>query len=290
MASLTWQNRSVYLELMRVDRPIGTYLVAWPALWALMLASGGKPDLLLVVVFCAGAFLMRSAGCVINDYADRHWDAKVKRTKNRPFAEKRVNETEALQLFFLLCLCAAGLLVFTNSLTLLWSLGAVALAAIYPFTKRFIYIPQLILGMAFAWAIPMAFAAQANEVPLSTWILYAAVITWVIAYDTFYAMVDRDDDIKAGIKSSAILFGQHDRLITAILQIAFICLLVWIGLIFSQSCFYYAGVVAAATLLVYQQWIIRERDKEQCFKAFLNNHYVGMCVFAGLVGDAFLTK
>ncbi len=274
---------------MRIDRPIGTYLVAWPALWALMLASNGAPNPVLVLVFCAGAFLMRSAGCVINDYADRHWDGKVERTKGRPFAEGRVNEKEALQLFVLLCLLAATLLLFTNRETWLWSIGAVMLAAIYPFTKRITYLPQMVLGMAFAWAIPMAYAAETGHVPSLAWVLYVAVIAWVVAYDTFYAMVDRDDDINAGIKSTAILFGAYDRLITFLLQLIFVGLLIWIGLSYEKGSAYYAGLGAATLLLLYQQWLIRKREKQKCFAAFLNNHYVGLCVFAGLLIDTLLS-
>ena len=289
MASLNWQNRSVYFELMRVNRPIGTYLVAWPALWALMLASAGRPDLVLVVVFCTGAFLMRSAGCVINDYADRNWDGQIQRTKTRPFAEGRVSEKEALQLFALLCLCAALLLFLTNTLTWWWSLGAVFLAGVYPFTKRITQLPQFVLGMAFAWAIPMAFAAQINSVPQSVWVIYAAVIAWVVAYDTFYAMVDRDEDITAGIKSTAILFGTYDRPITGLLQLTFTVLMAWTGLIFGVGTFYFIGLLIAAGLLIHQQWLIRNYNKDNCFKAFLNNHYVGMAIFVGLVLDS-LTK
>lgn len=285
---LNWQNRSVYLELMRVDRPIGTYLVLWPALWSLMLASGGKPSLLLVAVFCAGSFLMRSAGCVINDYADRHWDGKVERTKNRPFAEDRVQESEALQLFVVLCLSAALLLLFTNKLTWLWSLGAVCVAAIYPFTKRITYLPQFVLGMAFAWPIPMAFAAQSNEVPGIAWLLYSGVLAWVVAYDTFYAMVDRDDDIRAGIKSTAILFGRYDKLITALLQILFILSIIYVGVFYESGLPFYLGIAVAICLSIYQQYIIRNRERDACFKAFLNNHYVGMSIFLGLLGDTLI--
>jgi len=262
--------------------------VAWPALWALMFASNGRPDLLLVVVFCAGAFLMRSAGCVINDYADRELDGLVQRTKARPFADGRVSSKEALQLFVLLCLIAALLLLFTNTLTWWWSLGAVFLAGLYPFTKRITHLPQFVLGMAFAWAVPMAFAAQSNNVPQQLWVLYLAVIVWVVAYDTFYAMVDRDDDIKIGIKSTAILFGDYDRMITGLLQLIFIGLMIWVGDFFGAGGFYYTGLVAAAALFVYQQWLIRGYNKDKCFAAFLNNHYVGMVIFVGLLFDSII--
>jgi len=273
---------------MRVDRPIGTYLVMWPALWALMLAANGTPNPKLVIVFCAGAFLMRSAGCVINDYADRNWDGKVERTKNRPLATQRITTTEALQLFVMLTLLATSLLLWMNIQTFYWSLGAIFLATLYPFTKRFIQTPQLILGMAFAWAIPMAFAAQTNTVPLSAWVLYVATLFWVVAYDTFYAMVDREDDIKVGIKSTAILFGQFDRLITFMLQVLFLTAMLWVGFLFNCGLAYFVSLALVSLLIVYQQWLIKDRKNELCFKAFTNNHYVGMLLFIGLAIDALI--
>ena len=272
-----------YLALMRVDRPIGTYLVLWPTLWALFLAAEGWPDWQLLVIFSLGTFLMRSAGCVINDYADRKVDAHVARTRERPFATGSVTEKEALVLFALLCLSAFALVVLTNWLTVLLSFGAVALAACYPFMKRYTHLPQVVLGAAFAWSIPMAFAAQQGELPSTLWLIYIAVVLWTVAYDTFYAMVDRDDDLKIGVKSTAILFGDDDRAITAMLQATVILIMVLVGKQFALSFIYYASLMAAAGLFFYQQQLIRDRRKEDCFKAFLNNHYVGMAICLGIV-------
>ncbi len=271
-----------YKALMRVDRPIGTYLVLWPTLWALWLAAEGLPDLHLLVIFCLGTFLMRSAGCVINDYADRHIDAHVQRTQQRPFATGVVSEKEALILFAMLCLIAFVLVLFTNWLTVGLSFAAVALAASYPFMKRYTHLPQVVLGAAFAWSIPMAFAAQRGELPSTLWLVYIAVLLWTVAYDTFYAMVDRDDDIKIGVKSTAILFGEDDKAITGFLQIAVMGILVLVGVRFELSFIYYAGLMVAAGLFIYQQQLIRYRDRDDCFKAFLSNHYVGAAIFTGI--------
>lgn len=272
-----------YLALMRVNRPIGTYLVLWPTLWALFLAAEGLPDWHLLLIFCLGTFLMRSAGCVINDYADRKVDAHVTRTKERPFATGAVSEKEALLLFVLLCLLAFVLVLFTNQLTVLLSFGAVALAACYPFMKRYTHLPQVVLGAAFAWSIPMAFAAQRGELPVTLWLIYIAVVLWTIAYDTFYAMVDREDDLKIGVKSTAILFGDDDRAITGMLQATVILIMVLVGKQFDMSFIYYASLMAASGLFIYQQQLIRYRRREDCFAAFLNNHYVGMVICAGIV-------
>ncbi|MBQ0796468.1 4-hydroxybenzoate octaprenyltransferase [Zhongshania sp.] len=278
------QQTPQYLALMRVDRPIGTYLVLWPTLWALWLAAGGVPAWHLLLIFVAGTFLMRSAGCVINDFADRKIDAHVSRTKARPFAQGKVTEKEALLLFAGLCLLAFALVLFTNGLTVLFSLGAVALAATYPFMKRYTHLPQLVLGAAFAWGIPMAFTAQSGELPPpAAWLLYIGVLIWTVAYDTFYAMVDREDDLKIGVKSTAILFGEDDKVITAMLQICVIIVLVMAGPRFEMSFIYYAGLIAASGLFIYQQQLIRYRQPEKCFKAFLNNNWVGAVVFAGIV-------
>lgn len=285
MFALTHHHIAQYKQLMRIDRPIGTYLVAWPALWALWFAAKGTPDLVLLVVFTLGAFFMRSAGCVINDYADRNIDGHVERTKMRPLATGAVSSNEAIQLFILLCLCAALLLVFTNQLTVLLSFGALMLAALYPFSKRFTQLPQVVLGMAFSWAVPMAFAAQLEALPKIVLPLYLAVVIWVITYDTFYAMVDRDDDVKIGVKSTAILFGRYDRLITALLQAAFIILMIAIGKTQDMGVFYFSGIAAAAGFCFYQQLLIRQREKNKCFAAFLNNNYVGAIIFVAIVID-----
>ncbi len=285
MLALNSRNIKHYAGLMRVDKPIGSYLVAWPALWSLWIAAKGVPDFLLIVVFVLGAFLMRSAGCVINDFADRDIDAHIERTKQRPLAIGAVTATEAIQLFVLLCLSAACLLFFTNQLTLLLSFGAVMLAALYPFTKRFTQLPQVVLGMAFSFAIPMAFAAQTNDIPFIVLPLYIAVVIWVVAYDTFYAMVDREDDLKIGVKSTAILFGRFDKLITGLLQSAFVVLMLVIGDELMLGRMYFAGIFLVIGLFIYQQWLIKDREKDKCFSAFLNNNYVGLLIFIALVAD-----
>ena len=265
---------------MRIDRPIGTYLVMWPALWSLWLAAKGVPDIHLLLVFISGAFLMRSAGCVINDFADRHIDGHVQRTQHRPLATAVITSKEALQLFILLCLSAAVLLLFTNALTASYAVLAFLLATLYPFTKRFTQLPQVILGMAFSCSIPMAFAAQTNNVPLVALALYVAVISWVVAYDTFYAMVDREDDIKINVKSTAILFGRHDRIITALLQLIFLALLILIGHQQALGTIYFSSLLIISGLFLYQQHLIKDRSPAACFKAFLNNNFVIITLLA----------
>ena len=285
MLALTSKNLNHYFALMRIDRPIGTYLVMWPALWSLWLAAKGVPDIHLLLVFISGAFLMRSAGCVINDFADRHIDGHVQRTQHRPLATAVITSKEALQLFILLCLSAAVLLLFTNALTASYAVLAFLLATLYPFTKRFTQLPQVILGMAFSCSIPMAFAAQTNNVPLVALALYFAVISWVVAYDTFYAMVDREDDIKINVKSTAILFGRHDRIITALLQLIFLALLILIGHQQALGTIYFSSLLIISGLFLYQQYLIKDRSPAACFKAFLNNNFVGMAVFIGIAVD-----
>lgn len=285
MLALTSKNLNHYFALMRIDRPIGTYLVMWPALWSLWLAAKGVPDIHLLLVFISGAFLMRSAGCVINDFADRHIDGHVQRTQHRPLATAVITSKEALQLFILLCLSAAVLLLFTNALTASYAVLAFLLATLYPFTKRFTQLPQVVLGMAFSCSIPMAFAAQTNNVPLVALALYFAVISWVVAYDTFYAMVDREDDIKINVKSTAILFGRHDRIITALLQLIFLALLILIGHQQALGTIYFSSLLIISGLFLYQQYLIKDRSPAACFKAFLNNNFVGMAVFIGIAAD-----
>ena len=285
MFALTSKNLNHYFALMRIDRPIGTYLVMWPALWSLWLAAKGVPDIRLLLVFISGAFLMRSAGCVINDFADRHIDGHVQRTQHRPLATAVITSKEALQLFILLCLSAAVLLLFTNALTASYAVLAFLLATLYPFTKRFTQLPQVILGMAFSCSIPMAFAAQTNNVPLVALALYFAVISWVVAYDTFYAMVDREDDIKINVKSTAILFGRYDRIITALLQLIFLALLILIGHQQALGTIYFSSLLIISGLFLYQQHLIKDRSPAACFKAFLNNNFVGMAVFIGIAAD-----
>lgn len=279
-----WPQRlPLYWKLMRADRPIGTLLLLWPTLWALWLAAGGWPDWHLLPIFALGVFLMRSAGCVINDVADRDFDGHVKRTAQRPLATRQVSMREALLLCVVLCLLAFGLVLLTNTLTVLLSFAALALAGLYPLMKRFTQLPQVVLGAAFGWGIPMAFAAQSGELPRGCWLVFIANILWTVAYDTFYAMVDRDDDLIIGVKSTAILFGEDDRLITGILQVCTLLLLALVGIQFKLGYWYYVGLMGAAALFVYQQYLIRDRARAACLQAFLNNNWVGASVFAGLV-------
>ena len=276
---------AVYGRLMRVDKPIGTYLVIWPMLWALWVAGAGHPDAFVVFVFLTGAFLMRSAGCVINDFADRNIDLYVQRTQGRPLATGEASPAEAIALFAVLVLAAFLLVLLMNTLTIQLAFAAVGLAVIYPFMKRFTHLPQVFLGVAFAWGIPMAFAAVTGSVPTIAWLMVLANICWVVAYDTMYAMVDRDDDLEIGVKSTAILFAQYDRFIIALLQLGMLGLLALVGYMLALGLAYYSGLAGAAGLFVYQQAIIRHRERQPCFRAFLNNHYAGGLVFAGLFLD-----
>ncbi|OBU13679.1 4-hydroxybenzoate octaprenyltransferase [Photobacterium aquimaris] len=271
-----------FWQLARFDRPIGSLLLLWPTLWALFLAGDGFPKLDVLMVFVLGVVFMRAAGCVINDFADRNVDGHVKRTAHRPMPSGKVSEREALGLFILLVLVSFLLVLTMNNLTIMLSVVAVILAAAYPFMKRYTHLPQLVLGAAFGWSIPMAYAAQSGTLPAVAWLLFVANILWTIAYDTLYAMVDRDDDLKVGIKSTAILFGRFDKLIVGILQLATIMLLIAIGGILQLSQGYYWALLVASALFVYQQMLIQSRQREQCFKAFLNNNYVGMVIFIGI--------
>ncbi len=285
MSDIMQSRLSLYSELIRLNRPIGILLLLWPGLWALWIAGEGEPRWWIVLVFIAGTTLMRSAGCAINDYADRDLDGHVQRTKARPIASGRVSPREALMVAAILALLAFMLVLLLNNKTILMSFVAVSLAAIYPFMKRYTHVPQLVLGMAFGWAIPMAFTALTNQVPAVAWVLFAATVIWALIYDTMYAMVDRIDDLKVGIKSTAILFGDHDRLIIGLLQLLMLGLLLWAGLLAGRGGWYWLGIGMAALLFLYQQWLIRERDPDACFKGFLNNNYVGMALFAGLFLD-----
>jgi 4-hydroxybenzoate polyprenyltransferase len=272
-----------YYLLTRMDRPIGIFLLLWPTLWALWVAAEGLPNWHVLLVFVSGVFLMRSAGCVINDYADREFDPLVSRTRERPIAAGRVKPNEALLLFAVLCLLAFALVLTMNALTIKLSFVGAALAAIYPFMKRYTHLPQVVLGMAFGWAIPMAFAAQIGSVPKVAWLMYVINVVWSVVYDTMYAMADREDDIKAGVKSTAILFGDADRVIIAILQGMVLLGLLLLGQQLGLGMAYYLGLAVAVALGIYQQFLIRERQPAQCFKAFLNNNWLGAAVFAGLV-------
>lgn len=277
-----------YWLLTRFDRPIGILILLWPALWALWVASDGRPDLGVLTVICLGVVLMRAAGCVINDYADRDFDPHVARTKQRPIAAGKVKPKEALWIFVVLCLCAFGLVLTLNIFTILLSFIAAFLAASYPFMKRYTQLPQAYLGIAFGWAIPMSFSAQTNYIPHVAWVMYLAVVLWALVYDTMYAMVDKEDDLKIGVKSTAILFGSYDRHIMAFLQLIIIGLLIIVGQMKHLSWPYYGGILVATGLFVYQQKLIYYRDKTQCFKAFLNNNWFGMVVFIGLLVDYLL--
>ncbi|MGD8999791.1 MAG: 4-hydroxybenzoate octaprenyltransferase [Granulosicoccaceae bacterium] len=272
-----------YLLLMRLNRPIGVFLLLWPTLWALWIAAEGVPDGLVLFVFVTGVFLMRSAGCVINDFADRKLDPHVTRTRNRPLAAGRVTSREALLLFAGLCLTAFLLVLLMNTLTIMLSFVGVVLAAIYPFTKRYTYLPQVFLGLAFGWAVPMAWAAQTGETTRIAWLLLTATVVWATAYDTMYAMADRPDDLKIGVKSSAILFGEADRLIIGGLQVTVLLILLLVGQQLDFGPYYYLGLLVAAGFGVYEQYLIRNRDPQNCFRAFLNNNWFGLAIFAGLV-------
>lgn len=281
--SLVRERLYQYVVLMRLNRPIGSLLLLWPTLWALWIAGHGRPDWVVLLVFVLGVVIMRSAGCVINDYADRNLDPHVERTRERPIAAGHVAPGEAVALFVVLCLVAFSLVLLMNWLTISLSLGALVLAAAYPFSKRYTYLPQVVLGAAFGWAIPMAFAAQTGSVPQIAWLLFTANVLWATAYDTMYAMVDRDDDLRVGAKSTAILFGDMDRIIVAIIQALVLFALVLVGRKLGLSLYFYAGLAIAAALGGYQQYLIRGRERQACFKAFLNNNWFGAAVFGGLV-------
>lgn len=282
-STLAWWQ--AWLRLIRVDRPIGTMLVLWPTLWGLWLAAHGEPDPLVFAVFMAGVFLMRSAGCAINDYADRRIDPSVSRTRGRPLATGELTPATALVTALVLTLVAFALVLLMNRLTIALSVVAAFLAASYPFTKRVTHFPQFYLGVAFGWAVPMAFAAQTGAVPPLAWVVFGAVVLWAAAYDTMYAMVDREDDLKIGVKSTAILFGTGDRAAIATLQVLVILVLSMIGDQLQLGQFYFLGVVGASSLFLYQQHLIRFREPQACFTAFLNNNWVGLILFAGIVLD-----
>lgn len=279
------ERARLYWQLMRMHKPIGALLLLWPTLWSLWLAADGLPRWDVLVIFVLGVFVMRSAGCVINDFADRKIDGHVQRTRERPLATGAVSGKEAIALFIVLCLVAFGLVLLTNQLTIQLSVGGVVLAFCYPFMKRHTHLPQVVLGAAFAWAIPMAFAAQSGSLGTEVWLLYTAVVLWTVVYDTFYAMVDRDDDRRIGVKSTAILFGEQDRFMTGALQLLTLAALLMVGSRFQLGTFYYAGVGGAAVLFAYQQYLIRYRERNACFKAFMNNNWVGLVIFIGIVLD-----
>ncbi|RFA31175.1 4-hydroxybenzoate polyprenyltransferase [Alkalilimnicola ehrlichii] len=279
VADRLWQ----YALLARLDRPVGNFLLLWPMLWALWIAAEGFPQPLVLGVFVLGVLVMRAAGCVINDYADRNIDLHVKRTKERPLTAGRITSKEALIVFALLGLTAFGLVLLMNTLTIQLAFVGIVLAATYPFMKRYTYLPQVHLGAAFGWAVPMAFAAQTGTVPQIAWLVFLAAVIWATIYDTQYAMVDRDDDLKIGVKSTAILFGEHDRLIIGLLQLLMLACLVLIGVQAGMSAVYYWSVALGGLFFVYQQYLIYSRERDNCFRAFLNNMWFGGAIFVGVL-------
>ncbi len=268
---------------MRLDKPIGVLLLLWPTLWALWLAGEGHPDAGIFTVFILGVILMRSAGCVLNDFADRNIDPYVERTRSRPIASGAVAPAEAITLFVALALVAVGLAAMLNAPARLLAVIAAGLTVIYPFIKRFVSIPQFVLGAAFGWAVPMAFAAQTGYTPQLAWLVFGTALIWAVIYDTFYAMVDREDDLKVGVKSTAILFGDADLFVIGGLQTLMLVALLFIGKMAELGLWFYGAVAIAAILMVYHQWLARDREESGCFKAFQHNHYVGMIVFIGIV-------
>ncbi len=274
-----------WIQLMRLDRPVGTLLLLWPTLWAVWIAGNGSPSVRTVIVFTLGVIVMRAAGCVINDFADRNIDGHVKRTEARPLATGALSGKQALMLFCGLAAVAFVLVLFLNTFTILLSFGGLALAVLYPFMKRYTHLPQVVLGAAFSWAIPMAFAAETNSLPAIAWLLYTANLLWTVAYDTEYAMVDREDDLKIGVKSTAILFGEMDRLMIGALQGMALFALWLLGRQLGFGGFWLVGLVVAAGLFVYQHWLMRERSRDGCFKAFLNNQWVGLAILLGLLAN-----
>nr|WP_213017736.1 4-hydroxybenzoate octaprenyltransferase [Erwinia persicina] len=274
---------AAYSRLMRIDKPIGSLLLLWPTLWALWLAGRQAPPLNVLLVFVLGVFFMRAAGCVVNDFADRKIDGFVKRTRERPLPSGAVTPREAKLLFAGLVLISFALVLTMNSMTIWLSLGGLGLAWLYPFMKRYTHLPQVVLGAAFGWAIPMGWAAVSESVPLTCWLLFLANICWTVAYDTQYAMVDRDDDLKIGVKSTAILFGRYDKLIIGLLQLATLCLMALVGWQLHLNGIFYWSVLVAGVFFVHQQKLIARRRRELCFKAFLNNNWVGLVLFMGVV-------
>lgn len=280
--SLTQDKLLAYHRLMRTDKPIGALLLLWPTLWALWLATPGVPSSWVLLVFIAGVWLMRAAGCVVNDYADRKFDGYVKRTASRPLPAGTLTEKDARNLFVLLIMLAFLLVLTLNRMTILLSVVALVLAWIYPFMKRYTHLPQVVLGAAFGWSIPMAYAAINQSLPLTCWLLFITNICWTVAYDTEYAMVDRDDDIHIGVKSTAILFAHYDKLIIALLQLASVLLLVLIGQLNHLGIAWYLAIIVAGGLFLWQQKLISQRERTACFQAFMSNNYVGMVLFIGL--------
>jgi len=280
-----------YARLARLDRPIGTWLLLWPALWGLWIAGDGRPNQKVLIVFVLGVFVMRAAGCVINDFADRDIDPDVRRTRDRPLAARRVSPVEALVLFGALITIALYLVTRLDALTIKLAVIGAVLTVSYPFVKRIFPMPQLYLGISFGgWSVPMAFAAQSGTLPRVAWVLYIAAVMWAAVYDTMYAMVDREDDLKIGVKSSAILFADMDRMMIGVMQAMMLFALVLAGRNMEFGRWYYAGVAGAGVLFAYQQWLIRKREPADCLSAFLNNQYVGMFIFIGILLQYLYTR
>jgi 4-hydroxybenzoate polyprenyltransferase len=272
-----------YFYLMRAHKPIGILLLLWPTLWALWLASHGKPDPLIVAVFVAGVILMRSAGCVMNDIVDRHIDKEVKRTRDRPLAAGRIHKREAIVLCCLLLLGAFCLVLLLNPFTVFLAGFGVVLAFVYPFMKRYTHLPQAALGVAFSWGVPMAFAAVTNSIPPAAWLLFFTAAVWPVIYDTMYAMVDKEDDLRIGVKSTAILFGQLDTVMIATFQVSFLILLAWVGLCFDLNAYFYLSLLVAEGFFAWEQYLLKDHRPEKSYRAFVNNHWVGLVVFVGIV-------
>ena len=273
---------NAYFRLMRLNKPIGIYLLLWPTYWALFLSAGGWPDIDLLIIFTFGVIITRSAGCVINDYADREIDKHITRTRDRPITTGEISPKAALLLFFALGLAAFALVLLTNTLTIKISFIAIALAVVYPFTKRWTNLPQLILGLAFAMSVPMAFSAQTGIVPASAGWIFLATVLWTLIYDTLYAMADRDEDLKIGVKSTAILFAKYDQIFITLLQVLLMIVFIKIGNLFDLGTFYDISLIIILFFMVYHQFLIKKRQKMDYFKAFINNHYIGMTVFFGI--------
>lgn len=271
-----------FIALGRLDRPIGIYLLLWPTLWAVWIAAEGNPSFKLLFIFITGVVLTRTGGCIVNDFADRNFDGHVTRTANRPLATGRISSKEALTIAAIIGILSFALVLMTNTFTIILSLGGLLLACTYPYMKRHTYLPQVVLGAAFAWAVPMAFAAAGETVPEYAWLIYLATVAWTMAYDTLYAMVDREDDLKVGIKSTAILFGDMDLLMVGVLDGTALLALLLLGDQLDFSGWYYAGLLVAVLLWAWQLWQSRQRDRDRCFKAFLHNHWVGAAIFTGI--------
>ena len=273
---------NAYFRLMRLNKPIGIYLLLWPTYWALFLSAGGWPDIDLLIIFTCGVIITRSAGCVINDYADREIDKHIARTRDRPITAGEISPKAALLLFFALGLVAFALVLLTNTLTIKISFIALALAVLYPFTKRWTNLPQLILGLAFAMSVPMAFSAQTGTVPASAGWIFLATVLWTLIYDTLYGMADRDEDLKIGVKSTAILFAKYDQIFITLLQILLMIVFIKIGNLFDLGAFYDISLIIILLFMIYHQFLIKKRQKMDYFKAFINNHFIGMTVFFGI--------